>query len=328
MQPTISREAVLIDRRQPGLRWSAVFAGTACSVGFWMLLQLLGLGIGLAAVNIDDAGSLRGVGIGTTVWSLVSPLIAMFFGGMIAGKFAQTPERKLAGAHGLVMWAITSVVGLGATVWIVTMLAGSVASAGSAAVQVTGNAISSAADQIDPEQALDTLGIDADDLLAPINQRLAAQGKPAVTVAQLRAAMRGVARDVARGGFDRDRLINQLAANTALSRDEAADIARQIEARWDTVAARARELGQRAGRYALNAADATGKALATVGLSLLLSLIASVGGAALALGRSKQTGGGGKQRGARYVEPGYPAPPIETSPFPSPVPPPTDLTSP
>jgi hypothetical protein len=324
MQPTISREAVLIDRRQPGLRWSAVFAGTVCSVGFWMLLQLLGLGIGLAAVNVDDAGSLRGVGIGTTVWSLLTPLIAMFCGGLIAGRFAQTPDRKLAGAHGLVMWAITSVVGLTATVRLMAMLAGSVATAGGVAVQATGSAISSAADQIDPTQTLDTLGINPDDLLGPINQQLNAQGKPSVTAAQLRAAMRGVARDVARGGFDRDRLIDQLAANTALSRAEAADIARQIEARWSTVADRARDLGQRAEHAALTAADATGKALATVGLSLLLSLVTSVGGAALALRRSKQTGGPDKNRGARYTEPGHATPSVETSQFPTSQ---TDLTS-
>jgi hypothetical protein len=289
-----------------------------------MLLQLLGLGIGLASVNVDDAGSLRGVGIGTTVWSLVTPLIAMFCGGLIAGRFAQTPDRKLAAAHGLVMWAITSIVGLTATVSMVTMLAGSVATAGGVAVQATGSALSSAADQIDSTQALDTLGISADDLLAPINQQLTAQGKPPVNAAQLRAAMRGVARDVARGGFDRERLIDQLAANTALSRAEAADVAGQIEARWNAVAVRARDLGQRAEHAALTAADATGKALAMVGLSLLLSLGASVGGAALALRRSKQTGGPDKQRGARHPEPGNPPPSIETSPFPSP--PSTDLT--
>ena len=55
MQPTISRETILIDRRQPTLRWSAVFAGVACSAGFWMLLQLLGMGIGLAAIDVDNA---------------------------------------------------------------------------------------------------------------------------------------------------------------------------------------------------------------------------------------------------------------------------------
>src|ERR1044071_6825752 len=55
MQPTITREAVLIDRRQPTLRWSAVFAGAVCSIGIWLLLQLVGVGIGLCAQQIGRA---------------------------------------------------------------------------------------------------------------------------------------------------------------------------------------------------------------------------------------------------------------------------------
>jgi MFS family permease len=66
---------------------------------------------------------LHTAGVGTTTWSLVSPLIATFFGGIIAGKFAQTYDRKLAAVHGVVMWAITSIVGLCATIWIVSMVA-------------------------------------------------------------------------------------------------------------------------------------------------------------------------------------------------------------
>jgi MFS family permease len=121
MQP-INRETY-VDRRQPTLRWSAVFAGALCSIGFWILLQLIGVGLGLTMVDPADTRSLHSAGIGTTTWSLVSPLIATLFGGLLAGKLAQTYDRKLAGAHGLVMWAITSIVGLCATIYIVSLIA-------------------------------------------------------------------------------------------------------------------------------------------------------------------------------------------------------------
>src|SRR5204863_4313236 len=114
--PTISRETILIDRRQPTLRWSAVFAGAVCSIGLWMLLQLLGLGLGLTAVDADNIRSLRGAGITTTVWSLIAPLVAMFFGGLLTGKLAQTYEHRLAAIHGVLMWSLTAVVGLCATI--------------------------------------------------------------------------------------------------------------------------------------------------------------------------------------------------------------------
>jgi len=326
MQPTISREAV-IDRRQPALRWSAVFAGTICSIGFWILLQILGIGLGLAAIDVNDVRSLNGVSVGTTLWSLVSPLIAMFLGGLLAGKLSQTCDRKLAGAHGLVMWAITSIVGLCATIWIVAMIAGGAVRASGVALDATGNMISSAAGRVEPGAVLNTLGVDPNDLLAPINQRLTAQGKPAITAAQLEAAMRDVVRQGLRSGFDRELFIEQLAANTQLSRAEVTDVARQVEARWDATAG---DVGRRAGRVALSAADAAGKALATVGLSLLLSLIASVGGAVLAQRGSQRTGGGGKPHGARTTEPDYPTPPTEptraSSQHPAPPIPPRNLT--
>lgn len=121
--PTISREAVLIDRRQPMLRWSSVFAGGACSVGIWLLLELLGVGVGLYAHHAaDSAGAMHAASVATRVWALVAQVIALFVGGLVAGKFAQTYERKLAGLHGLVMWALTSLVGMLATVWIITMI--------------------------------------------------------------------------------------------------------------------------------------------------------------------------------------------------------------
>jgi hypothetical protein len=120
---TITRETVLIDRRQPVLRWSAVFAGAACSVGFWLLLQVLGVGIGLTAHDAADrVSTMHAARFGTTAWALIAQVIAAFFGGMVAGKLAQTYNRTHAGMHGLVSWALTSVVGLWATIWVITKL--------------------------------------------------------------------------------------------------------------------------------------------------------------------------------------------------------------
>lgn len=129
--PTISRETVLIDRRQPMLRWSAVFAGGACSVGIWLLLELLGVGAGLYAHHTaDSTGGMHAASVATRVWSLVAQVIALFIGGVVTGRFAQTYERRLAGLHGLVMWALTSLVGMWATVWVLTMITAGVQRAG------------------------------------------------------------------------------------------------------------------------------------------------------------------------------------------------------
>jgi len=115
------------DRRQPPppamLRWSAVFAGAAISVALWVLLQLVGMGVGLAAIDLDDSGSLRSVGIGTTVWSMLAPLIALFIGGFFAAKMAATYDQKVGASHGFVTWAIASLLGIVAMACLAAMLA-------------------------------------------------------------------------------------------------------------------------------------------------------------------------------------------------------------
>lgn len=292
-----------------------MFAGAACSVGFWMLLQLLGVGIGLAAVDVGSVDSLRGVGVGTTAWSLVSPLIAMFFGGLIAGKLAQTFDRKIAGVHGLVMWAMTSILGLCATIWIVTMVVAGAARVGGVAIDATGRMISPSADLDDRAPTLRGLGLDADDLLGPVNERLQAQTKPTITAAELETSVRGVVRSgITRGDFDQELLVDQLVANTRLSRADAIDVERQLEARVGGSDPRAHHIERRAERYALAAVDASGKALTTVGFSLLLSLLTSVIGAMVALRRGRRSGEAGTFSGVRTTEPGFATPPTEPVP--------------
>ncbi|NVB85169.1 MAG: hypothetical protein HOV81_42780 [Kofleriaceae bacterium] len=114
---------IIPDRRQPTFRWSAVFAGATVAITCWVLLQMIGMGIGLATVEVDSAGSLRTVGIGTTVWAAVAPIIALFIGGYIAGRLAATYDQKVGAMHGLVVGALGSLVGLIVMVSIVTTVA-------------------------------------------------------------------------------------------------------------------------------------------------------------------------------------------------------------
>lgn len=264
------------------MRWGAVLAGTAVAVGLWMVLQMFGMGVGLSAVDVDDAGSLRGVGIGTTVWSLIAPVLSLFAGGLVAGRLSQSYDKKHRGTHGLVVWALTAILGTYALVNVVDRLASTAVRAGGAAMNVAGSAVSSAAGGLEGAD-LGALGIDADDLIAPINQRLRAQGKPAVTADQVEDAGKAALRSSVRtGSFDRDTFVQQLAAKTQLSRSEAEDVARQVEARYDQARAKLGEVGDKAKGYALEAADKTGKALLAASVSLLVSLLAAVVGALIA----------------------------------------------
>jgi hypothetical protein len=117
---------------------------------------------------------------------------------------------------------------------------------------------------------------------------------------------------IARGNFDEELLVDQLIANTPLSRADAVEVERQIEARLGSGAPHAFE--RRAERYVLDTVDTTGKALTGVGLSLLLSLISSVLGTLVALRRLRGPDEAGRRR-VRTTEPGFPAPgePVATT---------------
>jgi hypothetical protein len=294
MKP-ITRETI-VERRQTQMRWGAVLAGTVLSIGLWILLQVLGMGLGLSAVDTDNAGSLKGVGIGTGIWSLVAPLIAVFVGAMLVGRMSGALSRKVGALHGSVMWALSMIAGLWAVLALVTALASGAARIGGAAAQAGGAAISgavSAGGKIDAGGAMSALGVDANDLLDPVNQRLQREGKPPVTAEQLNATLKSVAQQgLQQGRLDRELLVQELARNTNLSPADAQDIANDIEKRYQAARGKVGEAAQRAGETAkeaaLTAADKTGKALLLGGVMMLLSLGAALGGGALGVPRWRE----------------------------------------
>lgn len=286
MRPFV-RETV-VDRRQPFLRWSPIFGGAIFAIGLWTLLQVLGMGAGLAAVDTDDAGSLRGAGIGTGIWSIIAPLIAMFVGGLLAGRTSGTRDRKVGAMHASVMWALALGVGLWAMMSVLSSLAGGVGQVAGAAGSATSSVVSGVAKNSDT--AMQALGIDANDMLGPINERLRQEGKPTITADQMSATMKALARrGVRQGHMDREAIVQEVARNTSLSRPDAEQVANELERKYQDVSTRAGEkldeVGQQAKHIGLEAADKTGKALLLGGLMMLLSLGAAIAGGALGVPR-------------------------------------------
>jgi hypothetical protein len=128
-------------RAGPGASWGAILAGATVAVSLALILLTLGAGLGFASISPwhergISAGSLSAAG---AIWLIVTQWLSAAMGGYIAGRLRQ---RWLAThthevffrdtAHGLVTWAV-------ATLIIATGLAGSVASLiGSGAHEVGG----------------------------------------------------------------------------------------------------------------------------------------------------------------------------------------------
>ena len=99
--------------------WSAVLAGVFASLVVQILLVMLGLGIGLLAIDIPTASSApAGAGWAAFVWWAVSGIIAAFVGGVVAA--VNSPDQTEFGriGHALAAWAVATVIVVGATAMI------------------------------------------------------------------------------------------------------------------------------------------------------------------------------------------------------------------
>jgi hypothetical protein len=96
-------EVIMATRTLPngffGWTWSAVLAGVFSSLVVQILLTMLGLGIGLIAIDVPTAASAPATsGWAAFVWWSVSGIIAAFIGGAVAA--ANSPDQTGLGRVG------------------------------------------------------------------------------------------------------------------------------------------------------------------------------------------------------------------------------------
>jgi hypothetical protein len=269
------------------LSWGAIFGGAVAAFGLWLLLYVFGLAVGLSTINPRNAGSLRGSGMFTGIWALLAPLAALFVGGWVAGRGGGLIDRAGGAIHGLIVWGLAALLGAGMVAMVMSAVASGIVSVGKTVAGVGGEAIGAVASQAGgATAAAQQLGINSDDLLGPVNQRLEAEGKPTVSAAELQSATRDVAKSaVATGHIDRDMLVQSLARNTNLTPTDAEQVADQVKAQYEQKSASVKERVHSAAGAAetgaLQAAEKSGKALWGAFGAMLLGLVASVVGGAL-----------------------------------------------
>ena len=115
--------------------WGAIFAGAVIALVAQVILNMVGLGIGLSTVDpagngTPTAGSLSS---GAGIWFVVSGILASAAGGWLAGRLAGKPVLLTGGLHGLVSWAVSTLV----VVYLLSSAVGGVASGAFNAVTST-----------------------------------------------------------------------------------------------------------------------------------------------------------------------------------------------
>ena len=88
--------------------WGAVFAGVVMAFSVQIILNMVGLGTGLLAMEFVEppsGSSNSNIPIGAALWWTLSWIISAGVGGLTAGRLSGEPKISTAGWHGLISWA-------------------------------------------------------------------------------------------------------------------------------------------------------------------------------------------------------------------------------
>lgn len=162
--PDEDARTILINR----VSWGAVLAGVVLALAVQLLLNMLGLGLGIATIDpgTADNPAVSTFSIAAGIWFVASGIIAAFAGGAIAGRLSGQPLGSTAALHGLTSWAVATLVVFYLLTTAVGGIIGGVFSGVTGAMGGLGRAASSAAQVAAPGLA------QATDPFAAIEQQL------------------------------------------------------------------------------------------------------------------------------------------------------------
>lgn len=165
------------------ISWGAILAGVVVSLVVMLVLNLLGIGIGLASINpVSEQSPFSGVGTGAIIWWVVSNLIAIFAGGYTAARLSGIPIPIIATFHGILSWCLYTLVSF----WLLTTAVGSIVSGVGSVVSQTlstagagiSSVVSGGADEA--SQSDQSSGLNLSQITNEVKQILRQTGDPAL----------------------------------------------------------------------------------------------------------------------------------------------------
>ncbi|XYJ11379.1 hypothetical protein ACSUZJ_05160 [Telluria sp. B2] len=210
------------DALRSGVSWDAVFAGATSAAAFSLVFILLGSGLGFAAVSpwTDNKGV--ALGVSAILWLVFTQLAAAALGGFLAGRLRMKWARIHDGdvyfrdtAHGLLSWAVSTLVMAVFSGGVIGTMAGGAADTGAVTAAAAHKAAATAmAPNGDAAHSPDYL----------IDVMLRSERTGPADAALRQEAMRVLASGVARGRLavsDRAWLTRRIADRTGLDREDA-----------------------------------------------------------------------------------------------------------
>ncbi|MFO7596405.1 MAG: hypothetical protein R6W92_08695 [Desulfocurvibacter africanus] len=263
------------------LSWGAVFGGTALAITTLMLMVLLGMAIGFFALNVaTEENPLGGMGVGSYIWWVLSWIVALFIGGCVTSRFAGLQRTNDGMLHGLVTWALTTLVILMLLTNIIGTVVGGAFSVAKSALGAAGQAVSAlpGPTQVIPGQQnpVQTIMQEAQQTIEQVRQK---GGEQAVN--ELTNAIREVFSDAEITQADQQRLADLLGKYTDMSQQEAQSTVSRWVSSFQQAKQQLGQVGQQVAQTAEDVAQALGQAAIWAFLALLLgALAAGLGGRA------------------------------------------------
>lgn len=262
--------------------WGAIFAGAATALVAQVVLNLVGVGVGLASVGTNGADNPAAstVSMGAGLWFVGSGIVASLAGGAIAGRLSGKPRPGSAGLHGLVSWAVTTLVVLYLLTSAVGGLVGGafsgVTSALGGAGSLIGGTVQTAAQAAAP--SLSKIANPLDGIEQSVRQQSAGQDPQAAkdaAVAAIKALFTG---DPGQKAQAESRAADALAKAQNIPADQARQQVQAYEAQYEQAVTTAKQKAE--------AAAVTAKSAATQGafyaaLALILGGLAAFFGGRL-----------------------------------------------
>ncbi|MGU3538449.1 PhnA-like protein [Methylobacterium sp. A54F] len=270
--------AVLLNQ----VSWGAIFAGAVTALVTQVILNLVGVGVGLASVgtNAADNPAASTVSLSAGVWFVVSGIVASLAGGLIAGRLSGKTLPGAAALHGLVSWAVTTLVVLYLITSAASGLVGGTLSTVSGALGGAGNlvggTVQTAAQAAAP--SLSKISNPLDGIENTVRQQAAGQDPQAArdaAVAAVRALFTG---DASQKQQAEARAADALAKAQGIPVEQARQQVQDYERQYDQAVAAAKQKAE--------AAAVTAKSAATQGafyaaLALVLGALAAFFGGRL-----------------------------------------------
>ena len=251
--------------------WGGVLAGVVAGLVTQLILNLIGVGIGASTLNptTGDNPSASGFSIGAGIWWALSGIIAAFVGGYIASRLSGRPKASTGGWHGLISWALTTLVIFYLLSTAVGSLVGGAFNTVSGALGGLGHSVATAAQTAAPAltQGTDPVGAMQQALSAPANDT--ATSMKDATAALARALVTG---NDAQAADAREKVAQALAKQQNIPVDDA-------RARVASYEQQTRDKAAQAKQQAAEAADTAAKAVSRGALwgsfALVLGALAS-----------------------------------------------------